>query len=193
MNDDARRALAAIEEHGIVLLQDAKLPSVAVLIAGEPIRGSWWGHPAGGRIFHAAGELEHHGDVATFKLVEGKVCFVHRRLWPAIVAIGRARNEWQTKGLGAEAKKLLARVDAEGRVRATKKPAKELELRLLCASDDVHTESGAHATELISWDHFAKDREIVPIALEDARARIEGAVRAIAPAGVRARLPWQRR
>ena len=32
-----------------MLLQSAKgpVPNVADLVAGEPIKGSWWGHPAG--------------------------------------------------------------------------------------------------------------------------------------------------
>jgi hypothetical protein len=39
---------SALLEHGM-LLQSARgpLPNVAELVAGEPIKGSWWGHPKG--------------------------------------------------------------------------------------------------------------------------------------------------
>ena len=39
------QALERLEEHGLLLLQDKTLPSLVGLIAGEPVSGSWWGHP----------------------------------------------------------------------------------------------------------------------------------------------------
>lgn len=193
MTTDAERALAELERWGILLLQDAKLPSLAALIADEPIKGSWWGHEAGSRIFDAAGLLDDHADVATLKLVAGKVCFVHRRLWPALVAIGRAREEWQLDGLDADARALLDRVEREGRVRASGKPAKTIEARLLAASAQVHTESGKHVTELSSWARFVEDRAVRPSpALADAKREIEAIVAAMNEASsARARLPWR--
>lgn len=193
MTPDAARAVAAIEQHGVLLLQDPQLPSLAVLIAGEPIRGSWWGHPAGNRIFNTQGDLTDHDDVATFKLVDRKVCFVQRRLWPAIVAVGQAREAWQLAGLSAEALDLLDRVDTHGRVRATKQPAKQIETRLLAASEEVHTESGAHATELVRWDIFAAEHEVAALpAVEEAKRQLEDAVAKLAaPTRATPRLPWQ--
>jgi hypothetical protein len=71
------------------------VPSIAEAIAGEPIRGSWWAHAKGRDIFRALRALDDDRDVLCFKLVDGKVTFVHRRLWPALVrlapAIGRTR------------------------------------------------------------------------------------------------------
>lgn len=81
--------MAALVEHG-VLLQSARgpVPNVAELVAGEPIRGSWWGHPAHERIFTALNELADSPDVVRTRLVGGKVTLVHRRLWPALVRVG---------------------------------------------------------------------------------------------------------
>ncbi len=48
---------AALKHHGILMLADASFPSVAALIVGEPIKGSWWGHPKGNEIFNSTNEL----------------------------------------------------------------------------------------------------------------------------------------
>ena len=83
-----REALAFVKRHGVVL-QAARgpVPSLAEAIAGGPIRGSWWGHPKGHEIFRAAEAVCDHPDVLVCKLVEGKVTYVHRRLWPALVKL----------------------------------------------------------------------------------------------------------
>ncbi len=65
------------------------MPSVAEAVAGEPIVGSWWAHPKGSAIFAALSELDDSDDVRCFKLVEGKVTLVHRRVWPALVRLAR--------------------------------------------------------------------------------------------------------
>ncbi|MBX3268673.1 MAG: hypothetical protein KF729_00335 [Sandaracinaceae bacterium] len=193
MTSDAERALIEIDRLGILLLQDPRLPSLAALVAGETVKGSWWGHPAGNRIFDAAGALDAHADVCTFKLVEGKVCFVHRRLWPALVAIGSAREGWQLEELDADARALLERVERESVVRASGKAAKALETRLLAASAQVHTASGKHATELSSWARFAQDRATgTTPPLAEAKRQVERAAAGLATgSGARARLPWR--
>jgi hypothetical protein len=83
-----KQGLAFVELHGVVL-QAARgpAPSLAEAIAGGPIRGSWWGHPKGHQIFHVAEAIGESPDVLVCKLVEGKVTFVHRRLWPALVKL----------------------------------------------------------------------------------------------------------
>jgi hypothetical protein len=91
-----REALAFVEKHGIVL-QAARgpVPSLAEAVAGGPIRGSWWGHPMGRQIFRAAESVVESEDVLVCRLVDGKVSYVHRRLWPALVRLaprlGKAR------------------------------------------------------------------------------------------------------
>lgn len=81
-------ATAWVEAQGVVL-QSAKgpVPNVADFVAGEPIRGSWWGHPAGSDIYAVLEALEASGDVASTRLVNGKVTLVHRRIWPALIAL----------------------------------------------------------------------------------------------------------
>jgi hypothetical protein len=84
----AARALAFVERHGIVL-QAARgpVPSLAEAVAGERIRGSWWGHEKGHAIFAAAGAVADSPDVLVCRLVQGKITYVHRRLWPALVRL----------------------------------------------------------------------------------------------------------
>jgi len=81
-------ALAFVARHGIVL-QAARgpVPSLAEAIAGGPIRGSWWGHPKANEIFRAADAVCSSPDVLVCKLVAGKISYVHRRVWPALVKL----------------------------------------------------------------------------------------------------------
>jgi hypothetical protein len=97
-----KEALAFVERHGIVL-QAARgpLPSLAEAIVGGPIRGSCWGHPKGKEIFRAAEAICESANVLVCKLVEGKITYVHRRLWPALVKLGsRFREERLAKSMG---------------------------------------------------------------------------------------------
>ena len=137
----------ALAKHGLLLLQDKKLPSAVGIITGEVVPGSWWSHPRANEIFREIDKL----DAPSAKLISGKVTFVDARLLPALYAVGRAREEWQMEGLPPAAKKLLARVDREGAVRASGAPAKELQLRLLVNAREEHTESGRHETVLEPW------------------------------------------
>jgi len=85
-----REALAFVRQHGIVLeAARGPVPSLADFIAGERIRGSWWGHPKGHEIFRLAEAVKESGDVLVCKLVDGKVTYVHKRLWPALVRLSR--------------------------------------------------------------------------------------------------------
>ena len=63
------------------------LPNLAEAIVGGAIRGSWWGHPKGKEIFRTARAISENPDVLMCKLVEGKITYVHRRLWPALIKI----------------------------------------------------------------------------------------------------------
>jgi hypothetical protein len=86
----ARGWLRFVEKHGVVLASArGPVPSIAAEVAGEPIVGSWWAHPKGKAIFAALSELDDELDVRCFKLVDGKVTFVHRRVWPALVRLAR--------------------------------------------------------------------------------------------------------
>jgi hypothetical protein len=63
------------------------VPSIAAAIAGGPIRGSWWGHPQGRAIFAITRGIRDCPDVLVCRLVGGKITYVHRRLWPALVRL----------------------------------------------------------------------------------------------------------
>jgi hypothetical protein len=89
MEERMTEALAFIEKHGIVLqsAQHARIPSLAEYIAGEKIRGSWWGHKKGREIFRALAAVYDSRDVVATKLVDGKLTLIHRRLWPALATL----------------------------------------------------------------------------------------------------------
>jgi hypothetical protein len=80
--------MTVLVEHG-VLLESARgpIPNVAELVAGEPIKGSWWGHPAGHAIYETINALADSPDVIRVRLVNGKITLVHRRVWPALVRV----------------------------------------------------------------------------------------------------------
>lgn len=202
-----RRVLEEWESAGLLLVSDAKLPSVASLVAGEPVRGSWWAHPRGHAIFQMTCKLAGHPDALAVKLVSGKVTFAHRNFWPALFAVATSGEPWQTQGLSSAARSLLARVRREGRLRtdqvqkargagskAVGEAARELEAKLLVSSEQVHTESGSHAKCLESWDHWAGRMGfgVKKMAVEEAKKQLEEAVRALnARFGANGQLPWR--
>jgi hypothetical protein len=95
--------MAVMVEHGI-LLQSAKgpIPNLADLVAGEPIKGSWWGHPLGHDIYAAINVVRDSPDVVALRLVKGKITLVHRRLWPALVRVAPRYPEERVAALHEE-------------------------------------------------------------------------------------------
>ena len=82
------QALAFVRKHGVVLESACgPVPNLAEHAAGEPIRGSWWGHPKGREIFGLTRAVRASKAVLVCKLIEGKVTYVHRRLWSALVRL----------------------------------------------------------------------------------------------------------
>jgi hypothetical protein len=191
--------LAELRAVGLLMAASDKQRSVATIVAGEPIGGSWWGHPAGKAIYAVTGRLFGHKDVLAVKLVDGKVTLVHRSLWPDLLAMATCGGPWQVEWLPRREADLLELVEKEGRVvvdpalaerfdAAPKAFGKSLEARLLVLSANVHTESGAHARLLTSWWTWAEEKAVAPEPNEvDARARLEIAAKSLGP---RARLPW---
>ena len=184
---------SALRERGLLLLADAKFPSVSSIVAGEAVRGSWWSHPLGRAIFAAAEELDDDPDVLSLKLVSRKVTFVHASLSRAVYSAVSSAEEWQIEGLSTAARALLRKVRDEGSVRTTSGAARELEQRLLVHGGQVHTETGAHAKVLESWDTWAKRaRPGRRMNAAGARQELEERVAMLnAQFGANATLPWQ--
>ena len=164
-----RRVFRPLERWGLVLESDPSFPSVATLVAGGPVRGSWWAHPKAHDIYNVSHALGEHEDVIVAKLVSAKNTYVHRRLWPALLAVGAAREPWQLDRLPDTARRLFDAVTAAGELRTDQVPrtggrrkdlpgeaARELERRLLVYSEEVHTETGAHAKQLETWERWAR-------------------------------------
>ncbi|MCA1575344.1 MAG: hypothetical protein LC770_12575 [Acidobacteria bacterium] len=202
---DFKTALQTLRRLGLLLETDARLPSVACLIAGEPISGSWWSHAFAQKIFTTLGQFADHRDVMFTKLISGKVTLVHRKLWPEITAIGTARAPWQMKGLSKSARNLFEMIDEHGSLRtdqlvwpesATAKPgeaARELEAKLLIHAGQFHTETGAHAKLLESWEAWAKrvGFKVKRISTDEAKKKMEERVRKLNEQfEAKARLPW---
>jgi len=89
------QALAYVRRHGVVLESaHGAAPSLAEEIAGGRIRGSWWSHAKGREIFSLTRAMRGSDDVLVCRLVDGKITYVHRRLWPALVrASSRLRHD----------------------------------------------------------------------------------------------------
>jgi len=87
----SKAALAFVRRHGIVL-ESARgpVPNLAEAAAGTPIRGSWWGHAKGHEIFWLTRAVRDSKDVLVCRFVGGKITYVHRRVWPAVVRLARA-------------------------------------------------------------------------------------------------------
>ena len=186
--------LQELETLGVLLKTDPKLPSVCALVAGEAVKGSWWTHPRSRDMFRVLTELEAHPDVLVAKLISGKDTFIHRTLWPAVLSVGAAREEWQMAGLDQESLGLLAAVDKEREVQTSGKSALRLEQALLVHGAQVHTEAGSHAKILMSWRVWAKRAGVRMGALpaSEAKESLEKVVEHLNRRyGGRGRLAWR--
>ena len=83
------QALEFIERHGVVAesVQRGAIPSLAAAIAGEPIRGNWWSHPRAKEIFAITRAVRDAPQILVCRIVDGKIAYVHERLWPALVRL----------------------------------------------------------------------------------------------------------
>jgi len=87
----ADELLRFVRRNGVVL-ESARgpVPNVVEAIVGAPVKGSWWGHPKGKEIFHLLNAVRDSGEVLVCRLVGGKVTYVHRDAWPALVRLSSA-------------------------------------------------------------------------------------------------------
>ena len=96
---NGRAALAFVKKHGVVLMSArGPVPNLAEAIVGEPVRGSWWAHSRSREMFQVFEAVSDSKQVLVCRLVGGKVTFVHRRLWPALV---RLAGRLPKRGLAA--------------------------------------------------------------------------------------------
>jgi len=186
MIETAAQALALLREARVVtLVPTPGLRSLVAEVAGEKVRGSWWGHKKGKLIFRLASALEDSGEALCAKLAYGKVTFVHRSLWPALYRTTTDKGfvRERVAGLSAGGRALYTAVERAGELRAD-----EVEKRLLRARDELarsalvlstqeHTESGRHETVLRAWKRWARD-EVKAAARGIGIAEAEEALRA---------------
>ena len=183
--------LTLLRERGVLLQADANQPSVATLVAGGPVRGSWWGHAAGAQIYAVLGLLEDHADALSTRLLDGKVTYVHRRLWPALMAVGQAGLPWQLAGLKPSATELWQQTTAAGELplagrKGVGEAATDLERRLLVVGRQVHTEAGHHARILTTWSRWQAQVGQVAADIDVAAAQAQ-----LAAAAGESKVPWQ--
>ena len=166
---------------GFLLVSGSEIPDVRELITDKRSKGSWWADSAAHEIFAVNELLEDHLDVIITKLISGKVTFVHRKLWRELFAVASAREDWQLRGLSVPAQSLLRELDKVGSLFTHKLPkssgpkpgeiARELDLRLLIHSEQIHTESGSHAKLVETWEAWARRVNFKYRPLDPVRAR----------------------
>jgi hypothetical protein len=184
---------AALKNYGVLLKQDKVVPSVVGIITGESLRASWWSHPKSHLIYSVLSELSEHAEVLVTKLLARKDTFVHSALWPALLAVGGARAEWQLRGLSAAATDLLERVDrSASAVRAVGAACKEIQVRLLAPAHEIHTEDGRHEMMVEPWNAWSSRMSCTALTSGDAGRLVleQAAAKLGAPLHY---LPWRTR
>jgi hypothetical protein len=92
-----------VEQHGVVLETGrGPRPNLAEAVAGEHIDGSWWAHKKGRAIFRATRAARDSDQILVCRLVCGKITYVHRRLWPAIVRLAESLEKKTISALREE-------------------------------------------------------------------------------------------
>ena len=78
-----------VERHGLVCeaVRRGAIPSLVDAVAGETVMGNWWSHGSSREIFAATRAVRASPEVLVCRLIDGKITFVHRRLWPALVRL----------------------------------------------------------------------------------------------------------
>jgi len=85
---DAIAAVDLVREAGILLESGrGPIPNFLELLLKQPIKGNWWSHPKGKFLYGMTRAVRDDPDVLVCRLVLGKITYVHRRLWPALVRL----------------------------------------------------------------------------------------------------------
>jgi hypothetical protein len=197
---DASAVVETVSDLGLLFLSDPRRRNAIEVLTGQCPRGSWWSHPRANEIYAILQSVEQHRDLLSAKLLSGKVTFIHRALWPALMTIVAAREPWQTRGLSAVAEKWLAAFDEAEAAGAGVPPvsrtvSKEIEARLITFAESVHTSSGRHETRLQSWRAWATraGQPWPPVttgpAIAEAKRALETAAARLGPPPPQ--LPWR--
>ncbi|HZU98173.1 MAG TPA: RNA methyltransferase [Planctomycetota bacterium] len=137
-------------------------------VAGEPVKGSWWGHAKGHEIFNLAGHVSK--ECVFVRLVGRKETLLHESLYPAFarVVLDEAWRAPRVRGLSREAAAILRLVEGgttrmdeiakkrKKKASALRKPRHELQEALLVHSTEIHTDRGHHVAVLVPWSDWAR-------------------------------------
>ena len=167
----------------MVLDSDRRLPSWPALIVERTVRGSWWADSEVQLIHTVGSRFTDHQDVLRVTLVSGKRTCLHRRLWPAFLAVALSRERWKLDGLNPSARAMRASLQRHHRlnaddpdlpstsVKANGAAMRELESRLLCAGGDIHTTRGSHAKYVTTWAAWRAEMKLAKPAFSAADGR----------------------
>src|SRR5258708_16196450 len=75
-------ALEHLDEGGLVLDSDPKLPSVPSLVVERTVRRAWWADPEVHFVPSLGSPLNGHSDVLHVRLVSGQMTCLPNPLWP---------------------------------------------------------------------------------------------------------------
>jgi hypothetical protein len=88
-----KQALRFIKTNGVVLESaHGRVPTFVDFVAGERVTG-WWSHPLGRSIFPLTRFIRDSPDVLICRVIDRKVTYVHRRVWPALVKLSSRFNK----------------------------------------------------------------------------------------------------
>lgn len=91
-------ALSFVAAQGVVLESaHGRVPTFVDFVAGERVT-RWWSHPKSQLIFSLTRAMRDSPDVLTCRMMDGKITYVHRRLWAALVKIA---GDFDAEALGA--------------------------------------------------------------------------------------------
>ncbi len=134
------------------------VPSFVEAVAGGPVKGSWWAHPLGKRMYVLSEAVADSGEVMVVKLLGGKRTWIHRDSWPLVLRVVLDK-EWRAERLArvnAEAAGQFQRIEKAGRVRAPPPaPTTALEKRMLVHVASEHSPSGRHVKVATAWNAWA--------------------------------------
>jgi len=87
MLPSSEEALHFVETNGVVLESaHGRVPTFVDFVVGERVT-RWWSHPLGRSIYGLTRMVRDSPDVITCRLIDHRITYVHRRVWPALVRL----------------------------------------------------------------------------------------------------------